>query len=309
MPKYRRVTYTHRCQIHALLQNGFKPTEIAMIVGFDKSTICREIKRNKTGKTYIPDRAQALANKKKILCRKKSKLDGQLQGLIKEKLALSWSPEQISGRLKKEKKALVSTPTLYRFINKDDSLRCHLRMYNRRGAGRYLQRRARPKWESSIESRPEIANQRKRVGDWERDTMYAKGGMALVCTDRKSRLVLIQKVRARTAKGIAEQTIEMIKGKRAFTMTNDNGSEFRGSVKIGIPIYYCKPMRPQQRGSVENAIGQIRRFIPRKRELQKMTEAEVKKIEILMNNKPRKCLNYKTPYEVYSGQRKLHSQF
>lgn len=160
MPNYRRVTYTHRCQIHALLQNGFSRTHIANIIGFHKSTICRELKRNLVGKSYNPGEANAQANKKKKLCRRKSKVNSKLELMIKRKLALSWSPEQISGRLKVEDIVSVSTPSLYRFINRDDSYRCYLRMYKRRGAGRYLQRRNRPKWESSIESRPQVVNER-----------------------------------------------------------------------------------------------------------------------------------------------------
>lgn len=309
MPKYRRVTYTHRCQIHALLQNGFSPSQIANIIGFHKSTICRELKRNLVGKSYNPGEANAQANKKKKLCRRKSKVNLQLQGIIRKKLALSWSPEQISGRLKIEDIVSVSTPSLYRFINRDDSFRCYLRMYKRRGAGRYLQRRTRPKWQSSIESRPKIVNERKRLGDWERDTMYIKGGMTLVCTERRSRLTLLRKVKKRTAQGVAKQTRSMLKGKKVFMMTNDNGSEFRGSVQIGVPIYYCQPMKPQQRGTVENTIGQIRRFIPRSTEIQNLKDKEVRKIESLMNNKPRKCLNFRTPNEVYNESKKLHWLF
>lgn len=139
--------------------------------------------------------------------------------------------------------------------------------------------------------------------------MYIKGGMTLVCTERRSRLTLLQKVKKRTAEGVAKQTRSMLKGKKAFTMTNDNGSEFRGSVQIGVPIYYCQPMKPQQRGTVENTIGQIRRFIPRSTEMQNLKDKEVKRIESLMNNKPRKCLNYRTPNEVYNESKKLHWLF
>jgi IS30 family transposase len=309
MPKYRRVTYTHRCQIHALLQTGFNQREIAEVVGLSKSTICRELKRNRVSNLYIPQTAQAFANRRKRRCRRKSKIDQTQAKIIKEKLTLTWSPEQISGRFRLEKGTYPSTPALYRYIKKDDSFRCHLRWYKRRGAGRYLQRRARPKWESSIESRPLIANERGRIGDWERDTMHAKGGMALICTDRKSRFTLIEKVEKRTANGIAFQTQTMIQGtgRRSYTMTNDNGPEFRGSIQVGVPIYYCRPMRPQQRGTVENTIGTIRRFIPKNRDLKKMKRREISKIEELLNNKPRKCLDFRTPHEVYYGKL-LHSQ-
>ncbi|MFP5387633.1 MAG: IS30 family transposase [Bacteriovoracia bacterium] len=309
MPKYRRVTYVDRCQIHSLLQNDFKLIEIAKILGFHKSTICREIARNKTGKIYNPDKAHTLAKKKKKQCRRRCKIEPSLHEEIKNKLKKTWSPEQISGRLKIEKKISVSTPTVYRLVNRFEHFRCHLKMYKRRGAGRYLQRRSRPKWESSIDSRPHIANDRKRIGDWERDTMHVKGGMTLVCTDRKSRFSLMDKVNKRTAEAVAKQTMALLKEKRAYTVTNDNGPEFRGSINIGIPVYYCTPMKPQQRGTVENTIGQIRRFIPRNTEINSITSKDLKKVQEILNNKPRKCLGFKTPYEIFYKTKKLHWKF
>lgn len=121
---------------------------------------------------------------------------------------------------------------------------------------------------------------------------------ALVCTDRKSRLTKISRLSNRTNKEVdrVTQTLIAETGKRAFTITNDNGADFKGENHLKIPVYYCEPLKPQQRGTVENTIGLLRQYIGRKTDT---FSVDLETIEKKINMRPRKVLGYKTPYEVY----------
>jgi IS30 family transposase len=154
----------------------------------------------------------------------------------------------------------------------------------------------------NIEERPILANQRERIGDWERDCMYAaKRQQLLVCTDRKSRFTKIARVREQSVTAIAKLTNQLLREtkKKAHTVTNDNGPEFRYPDMIKAKVYYCHPRKPQQRGTVENTIGLIRQHIKRKTNLDTLSDADIKDIEDQLNFRPRKCLDYLTPYEVF----------
>ncbi len=157
-----------------------------------------------------------------------------------------------------------------------------------------------PGWWKSIDERPDDCTDRKRIGDWERDTMVGvnRKQALLVCTDRKSRyskLALVNNLRSET---VADATIKIINETKIppLTMTNDNGPEFKCPDKLPIPVYYCHPYTPQERGTVENTIGIVRRFFPKRSDLKNMNLLDM---ENWLNHRPRKVLNYKTPFEVY----------
>lgn len=301
---YRRITLEDRCQIDALLSVGFLKTEIARKLGFHRSSIGREIIRNFSGRSYYGKLANQISKKRFQRCRKSYSIRETLALLIEEKLKSGWSPEQISGRLKVEKNISICHETIYRFIRKNSLLRGYLRYFQKRGGGRYLQRKFTQK-KRSIDERPEAANKRKRIGDWERDTFFCAGRRSmLILTDRKSRLTKLQRIRFFNAKQIAQLTVNILKSisKRSFTITNDNGSEFNVP-KVGkLKIFYCYPQSPEQRGTVENTIGLLRQYFPRKLDLDQMTDQAIEQYETLINLRPRKCLGYKTPYEVFFNQ-------
>lgn len=305
MKKYTRVSYGVRCQIYALMQAKISIPEIASQLGFNKSTIYRELKRNSPSVgDYRPQLAQKKSSRRYANCRKCYAVDSDLKEKLEDFLLLGWSPEQISGRFKEEKISKVSHQTLYNFINKDINLRVFLRRFYKRGAGRYKQR-SRFKREINgfrIKDRPWQANERSRIGDWERDTMHTQDGVqVLVCVDRKSRLTKIERVKTRTSYEIGNQTIKMIEetGRKALTLTNDNGGDFKGKSDIDVPIYFCRPLRPQERGTVENTIGLLRQYISRKTNVRGYEKDDFLHLENLMNYRPRKVLGYKTPHEVY----------
>ena len=137
---------------------------------------------------------------------------------------------------------------------------------------------------------------------WERDGMYAANlKQVLVCLDRKSRLVRLGKVEGRTAREFNNLTEKLLTKEKVLTITNDNGSEFRKSYEMRVPVYHCDPLRPDQRESVESVIGTLRILIKRNTDLDKLGRSGIKKIEKLINNRPRKIFNYKTSYEVHYG--------
>ncbi len=308
MTSYARVSYGVRCQIFALLQAKTPIREIALITGFNKSTIYREIKRNKGLRNlYEPESAQKLAQRRYQNCRRQYAITNNFKPLIRAWLSKGLSPEHISGRLRLEFKKGPSHSTIYKYV-RYAGLRNHLRRHGKRGAGRHVQRRrARElKYGLSINKRPEIANRRGRIGDWERDTMHTKNGVQLlICQDRKSRLIKLAVVKKRTTLEVGKLTEKLIHStkKRAFTVTNDNGGDFKGRSEMTLRTYFCDPLCPHQRGSVERVIKSIRQYIGRKTDVLSLGKKRLQEIEDLINFRPRKVLDYKTPYEVYYNKR------
>lgn len=307
MKKYSRVSYAVRCQIGAFLQAKVSVPEIAKRTGHHKSTIYREIKRNSRatfyGGFYNCNNAQLFAAKRYKKCRRKTIIRGRVEKIVQSALKEGWSPEQVAGRLRREKVVRISHESIYRYTrNHAQWARC-LRFHGRRGYGRYRQKMARPAWMISIKERPQIVNERKRIGDWERDTMYVKDRKTiLVLTDRKTRYTKLAPLYNHHSKEVAMKTKELIKatGKKAFTVTNDNGGEFRWDGQIGLKVYFCEAHKPQQRGTVENTIGTLRRYVKRNTELESVN---IERLEKIINLKPRKVLNYLTPYEVYFNKK------
>lgn len=302
MQKYRRVTYEDRCHICSYLQVKIGVVEISRRLGFHKTTIYREIKRNKRGQDYEAGLATRKAYDRFKRCRRKKIIDYKLKEKIIKYMSKGWSPQQISGRFKKEGQELVSTQTIYRSILKHRYEYKLLRMFNKRGGGRRVEQKAKLEGKLMIQDRPSIVEQRKRLGDWERDGMYgANRNQLLVMLDRKSRLVKIANMGTGTSEKVEGLTQEILKGvgKKVYTITNDNGTEFRKGMTSKYKVYYCKPLRPDQRGSVENAIGLLRQYIKRKTDLTQLTPKDLLVLEDRLNHRPRKCLNFRTPHEVF----------
>lgn len=303
MRTYRRVTLHDRLEIAVCLDLKLSKSEIARRLGFHKSTISREIKRNAKTK-YFPHRAQKLSHDRFQSCRRPTKLTDSLKNLVKSRLSEHWSPEQISGRLKIESRQTLSHETIYRLIRADKknggSLWRTLRRPPKRGRGRYLVRNYKPAWLLRMKDRPQIINERRRIGDWERDTMLGLNRKPLlVLVERKTRLLKIKHLSALRANEVGLKTKELLANEPLHSITNDNGTEFRDFYLHACPIYFCDPLKPQQRGTVENTIGLLRQFITNKTDPSSITEEELKDLENKMNSRPRKCLGFKTPFEVH----------
>ena len=304
MTNYRRMTYEDRCQIQAFLQANHSVLLISRRLGFHKSTIYRDLKRNGGREKYCPQRASALASRRNRLAKRPYKIYGHLEQLVVGLLFSGLSPDQISKRLKREGYRISHTAIYQHIYRYGTCLKTALRRYNKRGAGRYLQRKntfkLSKKW---IHSRSKLANERKRIGDWERDTMYIHNRkLVLVCTDRKSRYTKLTLTSYRT-KDTSRNTNTLLKGLPVKTLTNDNGPEFRDGPNMSTPVYFCDPQKPQQRGTVENTIGLLRQYLPRTTRQEELTPERLREIETVLNLRPRRCLDYRTPYEVFYGKR------
>lgn len=312
---YSRVTWEDRIKIKVLYQEGLSLSKIAGRIGKHKSTISRELKRNTGKRGYRPKQAHSLAKERATKRQYPYKLKPKVIAEIQKKLALKWSPEQISNRLKKEGIASISTETIYKFILKDKKenglLWKNLRRSSRTRKHRFPneERRGKIKNPTSITKRSKAANNRSRIGHWERDTMIGlnrKTGI-LVITDRKTRYNKFIKLNRKKAHDVTKATIKALEGLPVYSITNDRGLEFADhkncSSKLGIKIYFCDPYTSSQRGTNENRIGILRQYLPKRTDLSKVSNQKIKKIEFEINNRPMKCLDWQTPYEIMFKKR------
>lgn len=310
--QYRQLTLEQRYQIHALRANGNSNGQIAKTLKVHRSTIGRELKRNFIPNGYRPGFAQKLAMNRRIKAGKgRLKIKGELKRLIESKLRYAWSPEQISGRLKKELSISISAESIYRHIVRDmragGKLRYALRLYrSRRRRYTGYQRRLNPRDDrKSIDLRPESANARKRIGHWERDLVEGKRGKPSLLTiiDRRSRYALIRKIKSKTSVEVSCATKAALRKKPHKTITNDNGVEFSDPLdlekKLKTNIYFCRPYASWQRGSIENLNGLIRQYFPKKTDFSGVTANTIQLLQNTLNCRPRKTLNFLTPHEVF----------
>jgi transposase, IS30 family len=308
--KYRRVTGEDRLRIKDGLDAGLTKSAIADKLGFHKATITREISRNKGLRGYRPKQAHSLATAREDAKHGPYKLNPVVMTMITERLELKWSPEQISNRLRVDGEADISTETIYKFIDQDrengGDLWRHLRRASRQRRRRFPSEDRRGQIQNAvpISERSKKANKRKILGHWERDTMLGKNRKTgvLVMTDRKSRFNKFRKLSRRLAPMVTNETIKALKGLPVKSITNDRGQEFsdheRCAKKMKVKIYFCDPYSSYQRGTNENRIGILRQYFPKKTDLTQLSNKQLEKIEFEINNRPMKCLDWLTPYEV-----------
>lgn len=315
MPKgYKHVTLNQRCQINALIAMGqISKNKIAEQLGVHRSTITRELQRNSNKHRYRYDQANEKAKQRRSQASKKpKKLTSTLKAQVKDLLHLGWSPEQISGRLKQEN-INISHETIYKWIwaNKRakgtlyKSLRRKGKKRNNRGnkyAGRgYIKNRV------DIDERPKIVNEKSRLGDFEMDTVVGRRGsypVLITAVDRASKYTIIKLSPDKTAKNVS---FAIVKGLSNFphkieTLTYDNGKEFTDheivSKTLDSKAYFAKPYHSWERGLNEHTNGLIREYFPKSMNFSKIVDSDVKKVETLLNLRPRKVLKYLTPFEI-----------
>jgi IS30 family transposase len=306
---YTQLTREQRYQIKALLKTGHAKAEIAKVIEVHRSTIYRELKRNSGKRGYRPKQADEKASvkrKRKV----KLRITRQDWRLVEEKLRENWSPEQISGTLQQNGFS-ISVEWIYQYVYADKraggDLWKHLRQQKKRrkrAGGR--DRRGKIPNRTGIEERPEIVDQRKRLGDWEGDTIIGKGhrGAILTLVERKSGYVLLGRLPRRTAANVAAQATFLLgKAPHRKTLTVDNGKEFAEHEKIAqqtdIDIYFARPYASWERGTSENTNGLIRQYLPKDRRLDDLEEQELQFIMTALNHRPRKRLDFRTPHEVF----------
>jgi IS30 family transposase len=317
--KYQHFSLEERCELAKRRTAGESIRQIAAALDRSPSSVSRELKRN-SGKqvgykpAYASDQAKARRWRGARLLR-----DPTLQALVLERLARGWSPQQVSGRLAREHgHTIISYESIYRFIaaqiarTKNYSWRLYLpRAKSKRGVrGR--------KGGSSVQHiknripiglRPAGAADRANPGHWEADLMlFATYGQAILALhERSSRAVAIVRQPSKAAAPVAasiEALLADLPSNLRQTITFDNGTEFAFHdllrMKLGMETFFCDPHAPWQKGGVENAIGRLRRMLPRKTDLTGITPRQIRQFARLYNNTPRKCLDFQTPAEVFS---------
>lgn len=314
MQTYKLIQYEQRVLIAYHLKAGLGNNEIGRILSIDKSVISREISRNSsTGiyKLYNANQAHKRAIERRNNLGRKSVITGSLKLKIDSLIKDNWSPEQISGRSALKDAYMPSHETIYQYIYQDKTEGGHLFMHLRqRHRTRYkrsntTKKRGVIKDRISIRERPNIIEQRTRLGDWEGDTMIGKNHKSAIATmvDRTSRETKIIKLANRTSKQTCARIIKKMKSvvTPVLSITLDNGKEFADhkliAKKLHTSVYFANPYSAFQRGTNENTNGLIRQYLPKGTDLNIVSHYVLKKIENSLNNRPRKCLGYLTPKE------------
>jgi IS30 family transposase len=308
------LTQEQRYTISQMLQKGYKKVEIARVIGVDKSTITREVKRNADGRNgaYRFDLAHRKAQERKRSKPHAVALTPEVIAYIEQRLREDrWQPEQISGRAKLEGVGCVSTTTIYRYIAADRKAGGTLYKYLRRSKpyrklkGKYADGRGIIRNRRDISERPPEVDARIRFGDLEVDTVIGANhkGALLTILDRLTGFLWIRKLDGKNAAELAEKTVQALYPWKPWihTITADNGKEFAEHEKVAkdleILFFFAKPYHSWERGANENANGLIRQFFPKKMSFESITDEQVMWVEKILNNRPRKRLGFLTPNE------------
>jgi IS30 family transposase len=311
---YTQLTRGQRYQIYILLKAGQNQTTIAAMLGCHKSTISRELRRNRGPGGYYPKQAQQQTRRRQRRSHG-PRISAETWQLVELLLQRQWSPEQIAGRLKLEQQRTVSHERIYLYIYADKRrgglLHLNLRSQKkqRKRYGGYIRRGQIPN-RVSIEQRPQIVASKRRFGDWEADTIIGARhqGALLSCTERKSKLVRLTKLTSKAAGELQHHSIKLLSplAAKVHTITVDNGKEFCEHEAIAAAlqtrIYFAHPYASWERGLNENTNGLVRQYFPKKHDFRRISNAEVQRVTELLNNRPRKTLGFRTPNEVFFKQ-------
>jgi transposase, IS30 family len=305
-------TFTERRVLQGLLKRDLPKAEVAQLMNRHVSTIYRELRRNGGARGYRAGHAQRRAEARRQASRRPSKLSNlDLRQYVAERLKQAWSPDQIAGRVRRDfpraPQRWIARPTIYAWIKRRAG---RWRRWLRRGGRRSSERRISPDY-VSIQGRPDVINRRRRYGDWEGDTivgMKRRAGL-LTLVERKSGLVRLEKIndfRSATAMRAAEHCLADLPPRLRRSATFDNGSEFaehrRLKDRLNVAVYFAEPYRPWQRGTNENANGLLRQFFPKGTDFVDVSPHAAARAQQLLNDRPRKRLNYQTPNEVFAKQ-------
>jgi len=306
------LTMEERDHIAHLKLQGADQKEIAKALNRSPATISRELRRNQTGNNYYAGQAQREADRRRRerpLIRKMD--DPELNQCVRHGLTHEWAPAQIAGRLKQQHADCpdrhVSAQTIYTWIEQD-KYREHWQSFLRRRGKRPFRRKKPDGIGAPIDQRPEVIEQRLRLGDWEGDTVLGPAGTGGLATlvDRKSRYTIIVKIRCKEANHVHQKLKERLREldeQRRHSITFDNGTEFarcrRLEKHLGMTLYFADPGCPYQRGTNENTNGLIRQYFPKGTDFRDISHYEVRRVEKLLNGRPRECLGFRTPDEVF----------
>ena len=298
-----------------------KQKDIALALNKDRTTIWRELKRNccNNKRGYDARLAKEKTKERRITANqrfKKIENNTWFKNYIIKKIKKYWSPDQISGRLKakyrNDKSKYIGKDNIYKFIYEERKdlvkyLRCQKGKYRRRYGTRIREKQREANKKKRIDQRPDEVEKKERVGDWEGDTIVGSNkSHILTHVDRKSGLGLADKLNrglAELTRKKTEERFSKIPKNKKHTMTYDNGTTFTEheltEKNTGILIYFANPYHSWERGCNENFNGLLRQFFPKKSSFANMKQETIEKAVKLINNRPRKRLNYLTPAEVF----------
>lgn len=320
---YKHLTADERDRIAVLRAEGKSLGDIAKALRRDKSTMSRELRRNRSPvyNCYCANTAQRRVERRKREAGERERLKGPIiRRYVGAKLKKGWSPELIAGRLRREHPGLsISHEAIYQYIYNPEVLktqnlipflvRTHRKRLRRGHTKKH--RKSHIPGRVSIDQRPRHAEKRKQPGHWESDTMTSRQSTDAIgaCLERCSRYLHLAKLSKNGSSEVRETINRRLSRHPPHmrrTITYDNGSEnvehHRVNKVLGTTSYFCNPYRSWERGSVENAIGLVRRYLPKKTDFSRVSKQQLKKIERLLNHRPRKCLDFKTPAEVFKDK-------
>lgn len=309
-----------RDRLQAMLDGGLRQNKIAEILKVDPATVSREMARNRRKARrvggIIPGKYEAeIAERKAQVRREKSKYqcmkiekNNELRGYIIDKLKKYWNPDEISGRMSDDKELFYASKSgIYKWLRSSYGQYYCGYLYS----GRYSQRKQRKNKtkrtlipdRTGLELRPLGASNRTRYGHYEADTMLSaketRSKAALsVSYERKAKYIDARKIKNMKPASHNRAVRSMLNNKKSLSLTQDNGIENTKHQELGLPTYFCDPYSSWQKGGVENAIKMIRRFIPKGSDVNDYSDEYVNMVVTILNNKPRKSLGYKTPYEI-----------
>lgn len=316
---YRHLSLEDREYIDQMCGEGKTVSAIARALGRNKGTISREVRRNASAvyRCYMDHRAHNRASERRLEASRRRRLkNNRIRSYVISKLKEGWSPELIAGRIRIEFPGIsISHEAIYQYIyHRDtpnrieliDCLRRAHRLRRKKGPGRKAHKTKIPN-RIPIDVRPPSVDTRRQFGHWEGDTMVSRKSVAALSslTERKSRLLKLTKLKRRRAVEMAKAVIDRLGPlpKTAVrSLTLDNGTENVRHEDItratGMACYFCHPYSAWERGSNENINGLVRWYLPKGTDLSKVTDGQIAWIESRINNRPMKCLGFKTPNEV-----------
>lgn len=325
MSSHKHITTDQITEIAALKRAGNLQKDIAKIIGVTPSAISQEIKKNvdENGNYYAKVAKENRKERRVVANQRFKKIENNkwLQNHIEEKLKERWSPEQISGRLKidypNDNKKRIGKDSIYKWVNHERKdlkkfLRCKKGKYRKRKGTKTREKQREEAKIKRIDTRPQIVEEKSRIGDYEGDTIIGgeKDKRLLTNVDRKSGYGMIDKldeVKFEIVHDKLKERFDELPKNKKHTYTYDNGTEIGKEdewleSKIGMDVYRAYPYHSWERGCNENFNGLVREFFPKGMLFANITENEIKKVEDLLNHRPRKRLNYYTPYEVFFGK-------
>ena len=311
MRHYTQLTQEQRYPIYGCRQAGLNQSETALPLRVNQSTISRDLRRHCGRRGWRPRQAQAWCEARRHRSHAPRIGAGEWRR-VDRLIQQEWSPVEIRGRLAQEGQRPIRHEWIDQPVYRDQqaggtwyrSLRCQRQRRKRYGCP---ERRGQLKNRVSIDARPAIVNQRRRIGDWEGDTLigYRHRGVLVSWVERKSGYTLLAALPHRTAQAFRRATVKLLRPVRArvHTLTLDNGTEGaqheRIAQALATRVSFAHPYHSWERGTNENTNGLVRQYFPKRRNLSPVTPKELKQVMHRLNHRPRERLAFRTPYEVF----------